>query len=61
MMDENFKKVGEIKGLNLPNYSFINKGKLYTPNFEKEPDNEDVLIFDIYKIEEKPYETNSNN
>ena len=60
MMDENFEKVGEIKGLNVPNYSFVNKGKLYVPNFEKEHDNEDVLIFDIYSIEEKVYETNSN-
>ena len=50
ILDENFKKVGEVKGVNIPNYSFISDGLLYTPNFQKKLANEDVVVFDIYKL-----------
>ena len=50
ILDEKFRKIGEVTGLNLWGYSFINDGLLYTPNYKANPNSEDSFVFDIYEL-----------
>ncbi|MGW8121387.1 DUF4221 family protein [Roseivirga echinicomitans] len=50
ILNEDFEKVGEKKGLNLLGYTFVNEDGLYVANYSAEMNNEDLMIFARYDL-----------
>tara|TARA_A100000171_G_scaffold51766_1_gene67187 strand:+ start:1679 stop:2761 length:1083 start_codon:yes stop_codon:yes gene_type:complete len=53
ILDDSFKKIGEVKGLLLSDYVFSNDAGVYVRDYKFDRQNEDILVFSRYQLKSK--------